>query len=64
MNTVCDEKLNRAVKACLDRCYGSRDMVSEIAAFCAELGRTAQWTKREIHAVEMAVLEVLHVMVE
>jgi hypothetical protein len=53
------EKINTAVRECLQQCYGSKDSIAALADFVAKLKDSVGWDAGEIHAVELAVLRML-----
>jgi hypothetical protein len=57
-------QINHAVHRCLARCYASTEVLATLAAFLEELRQNNGRSEREIHEVELAVLKVLHRIVE
>jgi hypothetical protein len=55
-----DERLNRAVRDCLQHCYQATDIVPKVAEFLDKLERTEGWNTASIRAVEMTVYRILH----
>ena len=60
---VSSAQVNRAVRECLSRCYDSREIVANVAAFLEQL-KSEGWRERDIHEVELAVLRVLNGLVD
>lgn len=56
------DKINRAIRECLQRCYGSDDTIATVAGFVGELQDSIGWTVEEIHAVELPVLRMLGII--
>lgn len=54
-----DERLNRAVRDCLQHCYQATDIVPKIAEFLDKLKKQKGWSTASIRAVEMTVYRIL-----
>jgi len=54
-----DERLNQAVRDCLQHCYEATDIVPRIAKFLDELKKTEGWNSEAIRAVEITVYRML-----
>jgi hypothetical protein len=57
-------RINAAIRACLQRCYGPRPPLSCLAEYVAELRADPAWTDREIGEVERAVHRILKLIVD
>lgn len=53
------EKINQAVRDCLDRCYLAGDQMSAMTDFLARLRWKPGWTSEEIAHVHWSVLRIL-----
>jgi hypothetical protein len=54
-----DERLNRAVKDCLQHCYQATDIVPKVAEFLDQLKKKEGWDRDAIRAVELTVYRIL-----
>ena len=54
------EKINRAIRDCLEFCYQSEHIVPQLAEFLSTLKAADGWQKSEVRQVELGVLRVLH----
>jgi len=46
--------------ACLERCYGSGEVLPRVAAFVSDLEKVDAWNPDEIRAVDRGVRHMLH----
>jgi hypothetical protein len=53
------ERVNQAIRDCLQLCRGKGDVLPVIAGFMAGLKAAGQWRHEEIRAVDVGVLKVL-----
>jgi hypothetical protein len=53
------EKINSAIRACLDRCYESKTPLFCIAGYMDELRASRQWTQAEMSHIHRTVLHML-----
>jgi hypothetical protein len=53
------EKVNAAVRDCLDQCYPSRQPLATLAAYLIKLSTNPDWRQDEIDAVEAGVVRML-----
>lgn len=56
---MADDRINAAVRNCLQQCYRSKDQIATVAAFIEHLKDSIGWTNSEIRSVELAVLRIL-----
>ena len=57
-------KINEAIRACLERCYGDKTPLASIADFIGELREDPTWREAEVEEVESTVLRMLSLIVE
>ena len=57
-------KINNAIRACLERCYGDKTPLATIAKFLTDLRQDPTWKEAEIEEVQAAVLKMLSLIVE
>ena len=53
------EKVNRAVRACIRECFGTKVVLAEMASYLDERQKTEGWTASEIRLVESGVRRIL-----
>jgi hypothetical protein len=58
------QKINSAAQQCLHHCYQCDTPLVCVATFMQRLRSDPTWNEREVEHVEIAVLKVLHVLVE
>ena len=58
------EKVNAAIRRCLQDCYGGKDLIPVIAVFIAGLKAAEGWDNEGIRAFEIGVHAVLHGIVQ
>lgn len=56
-------KINTAIRACLDRCYGAESPLAAMAQFLADLRRRPEWKQAEVEEVEVTVRRILQAVV-
>lgn len=52
-------KVNAAVRDCLDQCYRSPQPLATLASYLVKLSNTPDWKQHEIDAVEAGVVRML-----
>jgi hypothetical protein len=57
------ERINKAIRDCLQRCQGTESPVACLALFCDEL-RQGGWNDSEVLTVEVAVIRILSIVVD
>jgi hypothetical protein len=65
ISTINEEKVNHAIRDCLDLCRGreANELIAQIAAFLAGL-KSSGWNRDEIREVDLAVHRILHAVVD
>lgn len=56
-------RMNNAIRACLDECYAADNPLATMAEFVRRLRQNPQWRESEIDEVEVTVRRMLRVMV-
>ena len=52
-------RIDNAIRCCLDRCYESDNSTASVAAFMEELRDSGEWTSDELQAVYFTVTKLL-----
>jgi hypothetical protein len=63
MREATKQKVNLAVKACLERCFGAEDPLVQATDYLERLRRDPAWIDAEIAEVEAMVLKAVTVIV-
>ena len=63
MSEATREKVNRAVRACLERCIGAGDPLVQARDSIEQLRRDPTWTDAEVRDVEAMVLKAVKVII-
>jgi hypothetical protein len=63
MSEAMKEKVNRAVRACLERCIGAADPLVQASAYLEQLRRDPTWTADEVREVEAMILKAVKIVV-
>jgi len=58
-----EERVNQAIRDCMDNCRGSDSPLTQVAEFLAGL-KSAGWRRDEIRLVELPVHKILHALVD
>ena len=56
------ERINNAIRSCLDRCYESDHATGSVAVFVQELRDSGEWTNEELQAVYSTVMRLLRAL--
>ena len=56
------KRINQAVRACLERCYGADNMTRCVAAYMEELRFSREWDTNELQAIYSTVLRMLRAL--
>ena len=58
------DKINQAIRECLEHCYRSSSVVSGIAEFVARLRTSGAWQEQEIQTIETSARHILYGVVD
>jgi hypothetical protein len=56
---MCNEKMNQAVRDCLDSCYASETPFAALATFGEQLSKRRDWTADDVAEVTLRAVRVL-----
>jgi hypothetical protein len=56
---MCNEKMNQAVRDCLDSCYASETPFAALATFGEQLSKRMDWTADDVAEVTLRAVRVL-----
>ena len=57
------QRINRAIRDCLEHCYRCSTQLECVAAYMQQLRSREEWNAREVEHVVVAVLKILNVLV-
>ena len=56
---MCNEKMNQAVRDCLDSCYASETPFAALATFGEQLSNRTDWTADDVAEVTLRAVRLL-----